>query len=861
MTTGRFYGWMRRGLRTLEGAGDQVVVDVSVRGKDPVRATLPLAGPGQVQGLQPGAVAAVDPAPGSGDHRAGALAFATLCDPALPWLMSPCAPAAGRLTPWLALICVPKSASSITRGGPVPVLVAQGLLRDGMSILPDPGSLDLGAHVHDPDGSAQDAEPGPRAVSRLLCLQRLVAGVAYHACVVPVFEAGRLAGLGQPPDGADGFAWGTDADQVTLPVYHDWQFSCGPGRGVEDVLRDLTPHVMDDPTQAGTVTLSDRFADPVASLAGTAVPVRTLFSPLAPPGIAPEPAVRPALAQTDAQGDPQLPLPSYGRDHAGVADASGGALPSWFAAVNQDLSLRRLAGAGAALVRGQQDAMVGFVRRSAGAIDEANAILGRAHAARALNRPLTQALDKAELPALARFAGPAADRLRVGGGQNRTTLARAVADTETAAVADAALARRAAAYGVSGAAVQDALSVVAGQTAQADDVAGAGAGRDLVRAMVGAVGGQTVPHLSGQMRFADLIGRLADGGVRTVDAEDRPITEEETGWGGATRRRSAQPGRRAGPARVKNPRDIAADVRRALHPDTSVPPRVASRLPGAGIDPDAPLKTRIVTEPVWPEPVIDQVLRMAPELLAPGLSGVPQDAIAGMHYDAAAMEAIMVGANHELMRELRWRSVPCDTAVSPVRRAFPAPTRGGALVPDLKPMRGWQDSDLGTHTEGVGVEFVALMRSSLIRRFPQVVITLNKAEMAGGRRVLDTARSPVAPAITGTLGDDLVYFGFPPVGDVAAGAGWFLTFVQPEVGLSFGINAATDDPARGPGDLPSWNALSWSDIGGDTLSDDAVPDSPLEGLRWGRDAGEMAAILLERPVTVALHLSDLLPAS
>lgn len=859
MTTGRFYGWMRRGVRALEGATDQVVLDVAVGGKDPVRATLPLAGPGQVENLQPGAIATVDPAPGSGDHRAGALAFATLRDPALPWLMSPRAPSAGRLMPWLALICVPEVTSTIAQGGPLPILTAQGLLRDGVSALPTPNSLDLGAHVHDPDGTAQDVAPGPRAVSRVLCLQRLEAGTTYHACIVPVFEAGRLAGLGQTSVGADGFAWAPDTDQVTLPVYYHWRFSCGPGRGVEDVLRDLTPHVI-APELVAEIAVSDRFAAPVEALAGQKLPVRTLFSPLAPPDVAPNAALRPALAQTDAQGDPQLPLPSYGRDHAGVEDASGGAMPPWFAAVNQDPGLRRLAGAGAALVRAQQDPMVGFVRSSAGAIDEANAILGRAHAAKSMNRRLTQALDKAELPALARFAGPAADRIRVGSAQGRTTLAKVINDTDTGALSEAAVSRRAVRHGVSSAQVQDALGAVANQMARADDVAGASAGRDLIGAMVSATKGETLPQLSGNMRFVDLLGRLADGGLRSVDIEDRPTSERQVHWGDATRARSMQPGQQTGLPSLENAHSTAADVRRALHPDTSVPPRIAARLVGAGVDPDAPLKTRIVTEPVWPEPVIDQVLRMAPELLAPGLSGVPQDAIAGMRYDPAAMEAIMVGANHELMRELRWRGVPCDTAVSPVRRAFPAPTRGGTLVPDLAPLRAWQDTDLGTHSEGAGIDFVAMMRSSLIRRFPNVVITLNRAKLKDGRRVLDTARAPVAPAITGTLGEDLVYFGFPPVGDLGQDAGWFLTFVQPDVGLSFGINAASGNAARSPDELPSWNALSWDDIGGDTLHEGAISGVPLEGLGWGRDAGEMAAILLERPVTVALHLSDLLPA-
>ena len=40
------------------------------------------------------------------------------------------------------------------------------------------------------------------AYSRLLCPRRLDDNTGYHAFVVPVFETGRLAGLGKDPSGA-----------------------------------------------------------------------------------------------------------------------------------------------------------------------------------------------------------------------------------------------------------------------------------------------------------------------------------------------------------------------------------------------------------------------------------------------------------------------------------------------------------------------------------------------------------------------------------------------------------------------------------------------------------------------------------
>lgn len=866
MTEGRFYSWMRRGLRALEGARDTVELDVTIAGQNPVRATLPLAGPGQVEGLRETAVVGVDPAPGSGDHRAGALPFVTFRDPALPWSMSPHAPdPQGRLTPWLALICVPQDRATIHRGQMLDILDADDLqTEDGASLLPDPADAYLGAHVHDPDGTEGDAEPGARAVSRLVCLQQLVSGTAYFACVVPLFEAGRRAGLEIDPGDADGFAWDLTSPRLRTPVYHHWRFSCGPGRGIEDLLRDLSAQALDR-SAAAEVTVADRFSDPVPSLSGTKLPLRTLFSPAAPPSPTPLRALTPALKATDGRGDVQLPLPSYGAAQAEAEDASDDAAPRWFKEVNRDPSLRRLAGVGAALVRAQQDAMVSFVRQSAGAIDEANAILGRAHAAKAMNRGLTAALTKADAPTLTLFAMPAADRMRVGNGAARKPLGAALAGRDLAVLSVPGLTRRASRRGVDATALAQAFGRVGMEMADGHDVAGAGIAPELATGMIDAGQASSIPAAAPDARrFADLLADLADNGLRDLDIKATKTPPEVTAWADGLRDNSAQPSRRDEPVPVDDPFGLAQDIASALDPDRSVPPRIAARLDGAGIDPEAPLPSRILTEPVWPEPVIDQVLKMAPDVLAPTLSQMREDTIVGMRYDAAAMEAIMVGANHELMRELRWRGLPCEVAVSPVRRAFPAPTRGGTLDPDLLPLRNWGDTPLGSHAaqgadaQGAGVDFVAIMRSSLIRRFPDVTVTLNRAAENGQGRVLDARRQPVAPAITGTLGEDLIYFGFPPVGDLMADAGWFLTFTQPRVGLSFGINAPSDTPPRGVGELSSWNALSWSDLQGGTIRRDALDATPLEGLRWGSGGAAMAGILLERPVTVGLHLSDLL---
>ena len=62
----------------------------------------------------------------------------------------------------------------------------------------------------------------------------------------------------------------------------------------------------------------------------------------------------------------------------------------------------------------------------------------------------------------------------------------------------------------------------------------------------------------------------------------------------------------------------------------------------------------------------------------------------------------------------------------------------------------------------------------------------------------------------------------------------------------------------------TWNDLSWRDVavaGGyvDVASSTPQPTSPGD-YRWSRDDGQMAAITLQRPVSVAIHAAGLLPA-
>ena len=76
---------------------------------------------------------------------------------------------------------------------------------------------------------------------RLVCPRRLEANTGYYAFVIPTFEVGRRAGLGEKvPDNAPGLdiAWKT---ATQFPVYYEWFFRTGAAGDFEELVTALKP--------------------------------------------------------------------------------------------------------------------------------------------------------------------------------------------------------------------------------------------------------------------------------------------------------------------------------------------------------------------------------------------------------------------------------------------------------------------------------------------------------------------------------------------------------------------------------------------------------------------------------------------
>ncbi len=221
-----FLPWVRRGgalalppdLRTGHPASHVgTTVGVTVNNGPSASVPVQLLGPGVVTGVSPQQVIRSDPAPNTSTFESNYLALVEFDDPGLPWLFTPASASGGKLRPWLCLVVV-REQPGVRLGpagrGALPVLTIGGPAKPEKE-LPDLADSWAWAHAQVAlDGAADAAgvaaalagDPA-RNLSRLVCGRLLDEQTSYLACVVPTFEAGRRAGLGDDPGTAEGPAW------------------------------------------------------------------------------------------------------------------------------------------------------------------------------------------------------------------------------------------------------------------------------------------------------------------------------------------------------------------------------------------------------------------------------------------------------------------------------------------------------------------------------------------------------------------------------------------------------------------------------------------------------------------------------
>lgn len=284
------------------------------------------------------------------------------------------------------------------------------------------------------------------------------------------------------------------------------------------------------------------------------------------------------------------------------------------------------------------------------------------------------------------------------------------------------------------------------------------------------------------------------------------------------------------------------------------------------------------------------------EYFLPGKREIPRDSMGVLETNPKFIEAFMVGLNHEMARELRWRRFPTDKKGTYFRRFWnrkgnPAvDSSDPEALADIERIHTWDQNKLGENSTGENeATVVLLIKGELLRRYPNTDIFAAKAVGEEGDRVPALPDTHVTrggeeddddvkwPVFRGTLEPDITFFGFSltreealydpyhkdqqPEPDDHDDEGWFFVLQEPPAETRFGLDVGdTEDvgtvPAEitvdgsstsvsaGSGQDSGWSALSWAHLIEEGAPEDvtyiSVHDSVPGRQSWAVDDSEAA---------------------
>jgi hypothetical protein len=858
-TNARFVSWLRGALPpagelSVNASGHTVNVPVS------------RYGPGDVVGLAASLIKTRSPAPDSIGMTPNLFSYVEFTQPDLPWWVTPGNPDANNeLTPWLALLVVDASAGNplgSAADAKLPVLNVQA------ADLPPSNELAQWAHAQIASSGTADETTYQGGTARILCPKALAPSTRYVACLVPVFEAGRLAGLGQtPPDPMSATpAWSSaTTGAVQLPVYDHWFFATGPSGDFESLARKLKGRDIASssaPLELNVTLVSGDVAGKLAPLEGA---LRPVGSEAAWTGVAVAAAQKQLSAWMKREGAstasaPAIGPPIYGSIQSGKTDVN----PGWSTDLNLDPRRRAAAGLGAEIVRQNQDALVNEAWRQVGDLAQAR----KEHAGATLADIATKRLHM-------RMVAP------LGAAHALVTMAPAARRMEDTAAGT--MAARLGASTLQGAALTGPFRrIIASKIPVAARRVGQGVVRTLLLQNERLVlPGAPPPNPANLVTDAQLqrtvLGHLVDvtriagttteesGGVtRATSGGNAAVTHKPALTVNLSAKQVAILTAEAPQIDAQQPQVVQVVAPQAFAWVAPAPPAVtASMRFQLRVDLSNAARVRsgsaIVATPRFQQPLGE---RLDPAYLMAGVS-IPPDTAGLLEVNSPFVEALMVGANHELARELAWRGVPLDRACTPLARFFGS--TGSQAPKDLPAIATWKDAEkLGSHVT-FGEQAVFVLRSRLVGHLSEALIYLAQAVPDGQYRQPGNQQLP--PVFRGTAGVDTAYFGFEIAPETLGGSGtgpdlgWYLVIQEIEGAPRFGF----DDASDGATALNTWDDAAWPMVGltapGEYVSIAAKtlkPSTP-GNLLWGGGAAHMASICLRRPVRLSIHASLLLP--
>jgi hypothetical protein len=870
--------------------------DVAVTANDAVAGSaVPLSAElldaGDVVGVDPRMIARVDPRQAATAFEPNYMPLIEFVDADFPWRYSLDTASPGRRKPWLVLIALKSNEFSFEDQGPAPLPRIR--IADASKSLPDLTQSWAFAHVHvSPDDSATPldqfmlAHP-ERHYARLLCPRRLEPNTAYSLLLVPVFEAGRLRGIGDAsaPAQWNALSWGPGTGPIDLPVYFQSRFTTSALEDFELLVRRLKPyHVSpDDPVAAPAIAFAGEpgyyadyhNADATFEIQDALIKPGATIQPYNT-----DPALGARLTSTLAATiagdvtaaddgpeteDPLVAMPAYGwrfQQHT-APDQARAQDGEWFDRISLDLKFRHVAALGAETVRRNQELFTAICWQQYAEIADVNRRLSQLKVASLLAARLSQRhFEKLPADAAIALAEPLQQSAAVAAG-----------GTVGGVLRDA---------GFPASFNSRALRLTAAKRARTVTAIGNARRRAVpvpAPRLVFSTVAPRAPARALPAPFRVAIGRLFNLAVFETPQPDPPL------------------------AVSVHTVDTAALVGALATTYKSLPAKkVLGTIAGLSAV-EATTMEPIQRSPVVPIPLADELTKFAPNSLLRNREAQPPNTLAVVAENREFIEAFLVGANHEMNNELRWREFPTDMR-STILARFWNHRRGpnDPLGDDIPPIRNWSGV-LGqnfTPQDDGEADFVVLVRSDFIRKLGAVEVVLTR--LRDGVTAWAPDRVDSFPAsFSGLLGVDTAYYGFGIAREtvLATPGRFFFAIYEPAGALRFGLDIATAGVRRArfpfataalpfslnavgrviganpipahlrlgqavTGSAATWNDLSWGDM---VLSGSAYIDFALTNpvvreppTLWSpsRTSASVARSFLQKPVAAVISATRVL---
>lgn len=737
---------------------------------------------------------------------------------------------------------------------------------------------------------------------------------AYLACVVPLFEAGKLAGLGRDAVGSGGQpAWNAQTQSLDLPVYYHWRFRTGSA-DFETLARRLVPRMAGD--QAGLHDLDlgrsggglnvenmvdgaqgDRrvLVSFAGGLTGPETSPRQWSSKHKEPyqrGLAKLLSDKAKVNTASTSGysalddDPVIGPPAYGRWQAKPATLSSAQqtwqektqfAKGWMHMANGDPALRAAAGLGARIVARHQEEFVARAWTQLAGAKDVKKVLRNSRTAMAASRPIHAKISALSVPLALQMTQGVHDLVSTSA-KGEADLAEQTRKIDAADVLTTGFAR----FGV--AATAKARRIGAQQPQSSPQEPTGLASSSITIAMAGKL----------ETSQAGLLSAVAGTRSQEKGAWTNAATSQE-GQIATIKDRAetlhSMTKAAAKPKQAPDPDELKSDTVAQLDPAVTLPELMADRV--RGLPEHAAQPGKIVKDFSFPlafdEPTYRKLQQLDPDFLMPGFSMIPEDTVTIVEANAQFIEAFLIGMNHELSREFAWRQMPLLLNGSWFRRFWDY--RGATPQFDIEPIDEWKATrPLGGGSDRLE-KAVLLVKSELFQQYPRTSVYAVKAKWGQpdkGDQLADATRpsggekkariplleDPAAwhrPIFDGTIGKTAKFFGFDLSAEDLVGEGnspgYFLMFEQGVRDTQFGLDPANGFGRKKPSkaDNLHWGhfAADQAALAGMSHAPAAAPwgEQPIEGAVWGANSANTARLSLQRLVRILFPAGALIDAS